>query len=511
MAHAVGIDVGTSNAKVVLVTGTGELVATAARELTTVRDGEAVTQDGEALWSAVADAVREVTAQAPSAAADVTAVGICSQYSSTVPVAADGTPTAPMLTYFDRRGTDHCLAILGDHPEAFEVFTARHGIPPIGSGLSLGHILHLLRARPDVAAATTTYLEPMDYVAARLTGRLAATQATMFTSQVCDNRTLGTTTYDAELCALAGVPSDVLPELLAPDEAVGTLRRDVAAQLGLPATAVVAAPMNDSHAGALATGAATPGRAGVMIGTTAVLLDDVDRLVVDLEHEVLSMPSPIPDTWLVWAENGIAGKALDHVLTNVVYAADGLGDHRTDDRYAALDAVVADVPAGSGGVLFLPWLDGSMAPAADGRVRGGFLNLSLDTTRPELVRAVLEGIAHNLAWLLPVVEQTAGTPADHPTFGGGAARSATWCRILADVLDRPVLPLADPHHAIARAVALAALHGVAATAADPDGVVVRTADAYDPDPVGHTAYARITEQFVSAFEALRPIHHELNR
>ncbi|MCB1259167.1 MAG: hypothetical protein KDB33_02030 [Acidimicrobiales bacterium] len=511
MTLALGIDVGTSNAKVVLVDHDGSLLASAERPLETVRDGDAVTQDAEALWQLVLAAAGEVLDAVPGAARAVGAVGCCSQYSSIVPVDGDGRPTAPMRTYFDRRGTQRCYDVLRDHPEAFTTWTERHGLPPVGNGLSLGHLLHILHDEPSVAAATACYLEPMDYVAARLTGAPRATQATMFTAQLCDNRTLGTTDYDDDLCRLAGVPTAVLPPLLAPSDPCGVVQPEVADVLGLRHDVTVAASMNDSHAGALATGACTAGQVGLMIGTTAVVLAAVDRLVVDLEHEVLSMPTPVTGTYLVWAENGVAGKALDHVLEHIVFADDALADHRTEDRFAALDATVADVAPGSGGVLFLPWLAGSMAPAADHRVRGAFVNLSLDTRRAELVRAVLEGIAHNAAWLLPVVESTAGAPAERVVFGGGAARSAAWCQILADVLDRPVAPLLDPHHAIARAVALAALHGVDQVAADPHGVVVRTADAYDPDPVAHAAYAPVTEQFVAAFAALRPIYQTLNR
>ena len=137
MTHALGIDVGTTNAKVALVDETGRLVAAAARPITTTRDGEVATQDPAELWAAVAGAVREVTAAAPDAAADVAHIGIDSQYSSTVPVDAHGDPVGPLIMYLDYRGTDHCLGILERDPDAFMMFIERHGIPPVGAGLSL--------------------------------------------------------------------------------------------------------------------------------------------------------------------------------------------------------------------------------------------------------------------------------------------------------------------------------------------------------------------------------------
>src|SRR5581483_11031790 len=147
---------------------------------------------------------------------DVVAIGVCSQYSSIVPVDAHGEPVAPMMLYFDQRGTAPSWEIMAREPDAFGVFVERHGVPPVGGGLSLGHILYFQHERPDVHAATSAYLEPMDYVNARLTGRITATQCTMFTAQLCDNRTVGEhLEYDDELVRLAGVDATKLPPLIA--------------------------------------------------------------------------------------------------------------------------------------------------------------------------------------------------------------------------------------------------------------------------------------------------------
>src|SRR6185503_1141920 len=167
------------------------------------------------------------------------------------------------------------------------------------------------------------------------------------------------TRYDDDLVRAAGIDSAKLPPLIPVDGVVGPLRSEVAAELGLPRGAVVYAAMNDSQAAAFATGAFRPRRGGVVIGTTAVLLDDMDHKANDLDHQLVSMPSPVAGKYLAWAENGIAGKAVEHVLEHVVYAADALGNHVTDDQFAALDAALAAAPAGSAGVLFLPWLNGS--------------------------------------------------------------------------------------------------------------------------------------------------------
>lgn len=511
MGHAVGIDVGSSNVKAALVAGDGTLVASTSRPLAMHRQGAVAEQDAESVWTAVVDAVVQLTGEHPAAASDVETLGVASQYSSIVPVAADGAALAPMRMYFDTRGTQLSMAVLERHPEAFTTWLERHGIPPVGSGLSLGHMLHLQHEDPSTHERTAAWLEPMDFVNLRLTGRATATQATAFAGQVCDNRSLGATAYDADLVRMAGIDADRLPPLVAVDATIGTLLPAVADRLGLPVGVTVTAGMNDSQAGAVATGAALGGRVGLAVGTTAVVLDTIDHLAVDLDHEVLSMPDAFPDRYLVWAENGVAGKAVEHLLDGILLASDALAEGRGGSGFDALDQVMAATSPGAGGVLFLPWLAGSLAPSADRHMRGGFLDLSLDTSRLDLVRAAVEGTAHNVAWLLPAVEQFTGRRADEIVFGGGAARSAGWAQVMADVLARPVSTLRDPGTATARAVALVALQRAGMLAAGDLASTVTTAATYEPDPSTRDLYAADQADFEAAFTALRPILTSRNR
>lgn len=509
MTAAVGIDVGTTNVKVALVEGDGRLVASAQRELATRHDGDLAEQDAAATWERLAAAVREVATAAPEVAAAVRAVGVCSQYSSIVPVDAQARPLAPMLMWQDQRGTDHCFAIMGRDEAAFTTWVERHGIPTIGSGLSLGHILYVQHDRPELHDRTTAYLEAMDYVTARLTGRIAASQHSAYMFQLCDNRALGATAYDDDLVKLAGVDPTRLPELVPVDAAVGTLRADVAEALGLPRSATVYAGTNDTATVAVATGAFAPERGGLSIGTTSVLVDELDDFRVDLEHQLFAMPGPFPDRYVVCAENGLGGKVLEHVLHNVFYAADELGDHRVTDPFAALDRVLGATQPGAGGVMFLPWLTGSLAPGGDGSMRGGFVQMSLTTTRRDMLRAVVEGVAHNLAWLLPHVEAFSGREIRDVAFVGGAARSHTWCAILADVLDRPVAATTAPDRAIARATALLALHRDRQLSRSDLDRLVDVAERHEPTAANRRCYARRQTQFEAAYAALRPISEAL--
>ena len=499
---ALGIDIGSTNVKVVLVRDDGTVLGSAHRPLAWARRGDAVEQDATAMVEAVLGALADVASHAgPYVMSQVGAVGLCGQYSSIVPVDDDARPLAPMRLYLDQRGTAHCFDILGRHEEAFLTWVDRHPIPPVGGGLALGHLLAFQLDDPVLHERTAAYLEPVDFISAQLTGVISATQGSMFASQLIDNRTLGVTAYDAELVAMAGVDPDRLPPLVEVGSVVGTVRPELAASLGLPLDVPVLTGMTDSCAQAYATGAEQHGRVGVAIGTTGVVLSSVGQLGIDLDHEVLTMPGLRTDRYLVSAENGIAGRAVEHVLDHLVHATDALGAHGSADPFDGFDAALAESPAGSRGVRFLPWLSGSMSPQADSLVRGGFIGVSLDSRRVDLVRAAAEGVAHNLRWLLEPVEAFTSQVTDEVVLTGGAARSAAWSQAIADVLQRPVRTLREPGHSGARAAAGWALE----CRGRAQGDWVRLDRAFDPDESTAEIHAHAQGQFTAAFEALRPL------
>lgn len=510
MSAALGLDVGSTNVKAVLVAADGRPVGRSQRTLHTERRGAAVEQDASDLWTRTVEAVAELTANHPEVAAQVGAIGVCSQYSSIVPVDGDAEPVGPMIMWSDHRGTDHSVAIMERDDGAFFTWIDKHGIPPLGGGLALAHILHLQHDRPERHEATAAYLEPMDYITARLTHRVSASQHSMFMSQVCDNRTLGVTTYDDELVALAGVDALRLPPLIGADEPVGVLGPTVASALGLPADAVVYPGSNDTAIVGIAAGVTRPGRAGLAIGTTSVVVDSVAEKNTDVDHEILSMPGLAPDRYLVFAENGYGGRLVEYVLDQIVYAGDALAEHGTEELFARLDATLADTRPGVAGTLFLPWLGGSLAPSANPQMRGGFINVSLATRRVDLVRAVTEGVAHNLAWLLPHVEAFTADPIEELAFVGGAARSPGWCQILADILDRPVAPAVDPDTAVACSAARLAQARLGVLDRAEVEAGVELADPFEPRSGHRPMYELHQQQFQAAFEALQPISEALN-
>jgi len=505
VSSALGIDIGTTNVKAVLIADDGSLASSASRELTTITGGGSVEQDAEVTWQAVIDAIIELSNSQPQIYGQVRAMGVCSQYSSIVGIDADAKPVTPMVMWADQRGTDLSWEIMSRHEDAFTIWVDRHGIPPVGGGISLAHILHLEHSHKN-SRAVDYYVESMDFITARLTGRVTATTNSAFMTQLCDNRSDPAPDYDPDLVAMAGLDPSRLPPLVPIDSIVGELSADLAKTLGLPPGVLVATGTNDTAAVAIASGATAPGVAGLAVGTTTVLVDTLDSFAVDLDHEIVSMPGPFGDTRLVMAENGLGGKVLDHVMTQLIHVSDSIGDSRATNPFGSVELALSKSPPGADGVMFLPWLAGSMAPNSSHETRGGFVNMSLDTSRIDLVRAAVEGIAHNLGWLLPHVENLTGRAIEVIHFTGGGARIDGFDQVMADVVGRPVAVVDTPHLATARSAALLARHRTGELTRDELGDLVETCPARDPSPEHRSLYDHRQSQFEACFEALLPIH-----
>lgn len=510
--HILSIDLGTSGPKVALVGESGDLAATATRSVHTLMlPPDGAEQDPDEIWAAVLSAAKEVLRGAGRAVDTVAGITCDGQYFSIVPVDRDIRPTMNLILWMDGRGRTESQNIYARHADAFETWLEIHGMMPLPSGTdSLSHILYVQERCPQVHARTHKYLEPVDFIIAKLTGACTATICSAFPLLLTDNRDLARCEYDARLIGLAGVDASKLPELVPVNARAGRLRAEVAAELGLPPSTPVFAGVNDTQAAAIGTGTFRGTHGAINVGTTSQVLAHVSGKKSDLAHALLSMPSPIAGRHMLMAENGLGGKPLDHFLRNVAFATDRLADHAAADPFAGVDGAVHSVPPGSAGLLFLPWLTGSQAPDTNPNARGAFLNLSLHSTRAHMVRAILEGVAFNMRWVLPAVETFVEQRFDELLFSGGGAVSDAWSQIMADVMERPVAQLADARYVNNRATAFLAFVELGVLGLDDIGTLCRIKKRYTPRAAHRAMYDTMFTQFVAAFEQNRPIFEALN-
>lgn len=518
-ACVLSIDLGTSGPKCVLVSDAGEVLGVG-RSLVQTHHGAggSAEQDAREVWMASITAMRMALQQAGLPPGAVRAIICGSQYSSIVPVDAAGEPLARMMLWLDQRGKRARLKRLPGFPRFSDLpwqilnSVRLHGLAPVASGMSVNHMRYFRYACPEIYARTAYFLEPMDFLAMRLTGRAQATQVTSFMSLCTDNRSGNATRYHPALLRYALIDEDKLPPLLPSDASIGPLLPAIAAELGLdPATQVITG-INDTQSGAMGSYAFGGSHAGLAIGTSSVLVAQSARKKTDIINSLFCLPSPRVGDYLAVAEVGISGAALESFLRNTVFAEDEFTPPGGEiaDHYAALEAAVARVAPGAEGLLYLPWLTGSVAPKSDSHIRGGFLNLTPQTTRSHMARAVLEGIALNLRWAAGPLQDFLGRRFSHYLFYGGGARSAASGQILADVLGAPVHAMENPQYITAIGAALVAFQRLGLIDYADFAARLPTRAEFLPNPALRGLYDARFGHFTQAFGALKPLSRAMN-
>ncbi|HET9071932.1 MAG TPA: FGGY-family carbohydrate kinase [Acidimicrobiales bacterium] len=502
------VDLGTGGPKVGLVTLDGRLVRWehVAVETSWLGDGGAE-QDAAGWWEVIRDVARRSLREVDPAGRRVDAVSVTGQWASTVPVDERGHPVAGCVMWMDTRGRPHARRAYGGPVAGYRLPAAaawlrRNGVPPSVEGDdSLGHMLHLAHDRPATAAAARWYLEPVDYLSMRFCGVAAASPASMTASWLLDTRRPGTCAYDPVLVRRSGVDAAKLPPLRPTASVIGPVLPDVAADLGLPPGTSVVAGTPDLHSAAVGAGAVGDYEAHLAISTTSWISCPVPRKKTDPFHQLATVPGVTPDRYLLVDNQDNAGRCLEWLRDRVVTTSDG---------YADLVELAAAAPAGSGGVLFTPWLTGERSPVGDRRARAGFHNVSLATERSHLARSVLEGVAMNSRWLLGAAERFCGRRLEPIRLIGGGARSDLWAQILADVLDRRIERVAEPVAANLRGAALLAGAALGAVRLAQVRDLVPVDRVFGPDPAHRAVYDRMSAELPRLYRAQKGTFARLN-
>ena len=324
-------------------------------------------------------------------------------------------------------------------------------------------------------------------------------------------RQWGTLQYSDELLNLAGVDKEKFPELIPNDGLVGPLDPSVAKELGLlPSTRVIAG-VGDSSASAIGSGAVRDFEAIIYIGTSYYMNCHVPYKKTDINHMMGSLPSPFPSKYMLFAEQGTGGRCIEHFLKNIVYPED---EYKTgskpEDAYERFNTIATRAPAGSGGVIFLPWLNGSIAPSEDPHARGGFMNLSLKTTRSHMTRAIMEGLAFNNRWTRDAAEKFVGRSFERFRFSSGGAQSDVWAQIHADILGVPIYQVDDPVNTTVRGTALLALVSLGHRSLDEIPDIIKIKRVFEPDATNQPMYDRLYTQYRNLFRQNKKIFAALN-
>jgi xylulokinase len=494
--YIVTVDQGTSSTKTVLWDAGGDLVAEATAPYDLERPEPLWAQiDAERWWDACCSTVRAVLAQGGVRPGDVAVVALDGIGWTLVPVDAELRPLVPAMTWLDRRAEAEAAELRASADAEWLVDLVAN---PLDAAYITPKLVWLRRHRPDAFAAARWFLTASGFLVARLTGVPTCDLTQAYGFHCFDIRREA---WDPAAAALLGIPLDRLPPLRFAGDVAGGVSPASAAATGLAEGTPVLVGALDAAVGALGGGVTRPGQTqdqGGQAGGMGVSVRDVvvePRLI--FSHHVL------PGQYLL--QSGTVGGGTLGWFREI------LG--RPDLPFEALSEEAATAAPGSGGLVFLPYMAGERTPLWSSTARGAFVGLSYATRRAEMVRSIMEGCAFAVYDNLRIAEAT-GVTVTEWLGTGGAARSATWNQIKADVTGRPfvVARRADGGEG-GHGLGLFALGARAAgLAGDPGETVERMLPGrrvYEPDPARHARYAELFEVYLALSRGLLPTFDRL--
>jgi sugar (pentulose or hexulose) kinase len=442
-----GLDVGTTATKALLVDGHGREIASASYSygLITPQDGW-VEQDADELWRAVVETCRSVGEQVANESR-IAALGLSSQAGTAIPIGSDGRPTHNAFSWMDHRASQQAQRIR----EQFGAdFVHRTTGWPLGGGLPLLLITWFRENHPKEFAATERFLFVNDFIVERLTGRLCTNPSDAGITQLMN---LDTGDWDKRLLAFSGAERNQLSPIQPSGYPIGTLTVEASEATGLDPDLLVVNGAHDQYCAAVGAGVTRPGQVLLSCGTAWVILAVPDSKEKALNSGMAVSRHAVEGRWGAIRSMGGVGTSMEWLLDNVWGRSNDLG---RASLYDTVNRTVGESPPGADGLYFCPLAGGH--GVAFSRTGGGFLGLSLAHTRADMARAVMEGISYELRWVIQEM-QDAGLEVAGLTMVGGAAESEVWPQIVADVTGLPVT-LPSSKQAAGRGAAILAAVGV---------------------------------------------------
>ena len=484
-----GIDIGTSACKVAVFDADGRVLAQTNQpyQVYYPESGWAE-QDAREWWDAICAGIREVLSAEGVSAEAIRGIGVDGQSWSAIPVDREGNVLDRTPIWMDTRARDICERVkekLGEDT-IFEV--AENDFLP---SYTTPKMLWFKEQRPEVFARTDKFLQSNSYIVWKLTGEMSQDLSQGYGIHFFDMKRLE---YDEGLAEKLGLSVDLVPRLYRCDEVVGTVTEEAARQTGLrPGIPVVAGGL-DAACGTLGAGVYQPGQTQEQGGHAGGMSICTDR---PLAHKKLILsPHVVPELWLLQGGTVGGGGTLKWFRQ----------EFGKDLSFDELTAEAEKVPAGSDGVVFLPYMAGERSPIWDPDAKGVFYGLSFDKTRGHMIRALLEGVAFSLEHNLRTAAET-GVGVDALNAMGGASNSVLWTQIKADVTGKTIQVPASDTATTLGAVLLAGVGcGLYRDYGEAVQRTIRVTRVQEPDWKSHEVYQRQMELYLELYERLKGIH-----
>lgn len=495
MAYLLGLDIGTSGVKALLMTEAGEVAGSVTEEypLYSPRPGW-TEQEPEDMWQASVRAVQGVLAKCGVSGSDVKGVGLSGQMHSSVFLDKDYQVIRRAVLWNDTRTSGQCQAIR-DTLDPEMLFS--EVCNPVLEGFTLPKVIWLRDNEPESYEKLRWLVLPKDYVRFRLTGNLAmevSDAAGMLMMNIREQK------WSLPVLEGLGISSEILPGIIQSSEVAGTITAEVAELTGLAEGTPVVGGGADNACGAVGSGVVKPGRGMISLGTSGVVLAHLTEPRLVRAGTVHMFNSSVPDEFYMMGVVLAAGLSLSWFRENM------------SDPSASYDEITkraAASPAGSRGLLFLPYLQGERTPHGDGNARGSFVGLSAAHNRGDLTRAVLEGVAFAMRDSVELL-RSAGWNGTALRGIGGGLKSPLWKEIMASVTGLAVQSLnIDEGPAFGAAILAGVGAGIFANVPDASDAVVKVTDTVEPNEEWQKVYEELYQIYRGLYPALRNSFHSL--
>ncbi len=489
MQYTLGIDLGTTGVKALLVSEKGEVTASGKAEypLLMPRPNWAE-QDAETWWNATVSAIKNCLAEAcMSLGKEVkpAAVGLSGQMHGAVFLDGRGEVLRPAILWNDQRTTEQCRQITAAVGALKLIeLTSNRAL----AGFTAPKILWLKQNEPETCARVAKILLPKDYIRYRLSGA--------FATEVSDAS--GTLLFNvrerrwcAEMLDALEIPAAWLPDCFESTVISSHVSAAAAGLTGLAEGTPIVGGGGDQAAGAVGNGIVNTGIASCVLGTSGVVFWHCDTPACDPQARLHSFCHAVPGKWHMMGVTLAAGGSLRWFRDNLCSDIKAEADNQGVDAYEIITGMARGVSAGSEGLLFLPYLAGERTPYADAAARGAFLGLSLRHTRKHMARSVMEGITMSLKDCLELGRQC-GVAASRVYLSGGGARSAFWQELAADVFEIEVARVGgDEGPAYGAAILAATGAGIYKSVEETCAAYIRVRDVRQPDLAGREKYREL--------------------
>lgn len=423
-----------------------------------VLEGGGAEQDPEEWWSAMCKTTKAVFEKSSVKPEQIEGVSFCSQAQGLVLVDKDGVPVHRAFSYMDQRATEEmkkCVAnglqVAGCNITKLLPALMITGAAPVSVKDPVWKYHWLRVNEPQNFDRVYKWLDVKEYLICRMTGEFVMTYDSAFGTEMYDYKKR---CFSKKMCKMFQVNIDHFPRLIASTDCAGTVHEKASKELGLQVGTKVFGGGMDANLIGVGAGATAVGDTHIYSGTSGWIGTITEKSVVDVNHMIAATVAAQPGKFNYFAEMETSGKCLEWVKDHI--ALDEVGvyydkvnitdvEKRHLSLFSYMTEVVSRIPAGSGGVIFTPWLHGNRCPFEDPYSRGMFFNISLETGKTELIRAVLEGVCYHKRWMLESCAVKV-KPSDTIRFVGGGALSDFTCQLLADVTGHRIETVDSPQN-----------------------------------------------------------------